>query len=659
MTDLGYLKLLSKQYPSIRAVSTAIINLEAVLELPRGTEHFISDIHGEYESFRHVLKNGSGIIKWKIEETFENQISTKEKKQLATLIYYPEEKLSALLPGIKEKELWYRTVLLRLIKLCRVMTSKYSPARVLHALKKDFGTLIVDLLQAQPRDRKREKYYQKIIGTIIEIDRADDFIIAICRLIQRFSVDQLHIIGDIFDRGPGAEIIMDTLVSYHSVDFQWGNHDILWMGAAAGAKPCIANVVRLALRYGNLNTLEGGYGINLLPLATFALETYHDDPCPSFIPISCETRTYNIKTIELLARMHKAITIIQFKLEGQLIDRRPDFGMNHRNLLNRIDYTRKIVDLEGSEYSLNDINFPTIDPENPCRLTKTEAEVIDLLQSSFLHSQKLQRHVGFLFSKGSIYLVHNSNLLYHGCIPMNSDGSFSTVEFLNRKYQTKALLDYLEQSTREGYFGQRGSDKKLQGEDIMWYLWSGSNSPLFGKKKMATFERHFIDANNTHREEKNSYYRFRDRLDTCNQILRKFGLNPKHSHIINGHVPVEVKKGESPIKAYGKLLVIDGGFARAYQKKTGIAGYTLISNPHGLLLASHEPFESTQKAIAEERDILSTTVILERSRRLLRIKDTDQGNMIREEINSLRSLLQAYREGKIAVKTEKFLPGST
>jgi len=649
ITDLYYLKLLSRQYPSIRAVSTGIISREAVLELPKGTEHFISDVHGEYESFRHVLKNGSGIIKWKIEETFGDQISSAEKKKLATLIYYPKEKLELLLRTIKDRNIWYRTTLLRLITIGRVITSKYSPSRIPLVLEEEFGTVIEDLLQAQPADRNRKEYFIRIIDTIIEIDRADDFIITICRLIQRFSVDRLHIIGDIFDRGPGSHIIMDTLLSYHSVDIQWGNHDILWMGAAAGSRACIANVLRVALRYGNLNTLEGGYGINLLPLATFALETYHDDLCLSFIPHPSGGETYNPKTIELMARMHKAITIIQFKLEGELIDNHPDLAMDDRNLLTRINYSRGTIDLDGTGYALNDTNFPTIDPNNPCRLSDEEEEVMDLLQASFSHSEKLQKHTRFLFARGSIYLVQNSNLLYHGCIPMNSDGSFKDAEFGGEKYHSKSLMDYLERSAREGYFGGRDTEEKSHGEDIMWYLWSGADSPLFGKKKMATFERHFIDDINTHREEKNPYYKYRDNESSCTRILREFGLNPKISHIINGHVPVEVKKGESPIKANGKLLVIDGGFSRAYQKKTGIAGYTLIYNPRGLLLASHEPFGSTLKAIAEERDIISTTVILERSSRRLRIKDTDQGRMIREELKSLQALLLAYREGRIAI----------
>jgi len=652
ITDLDYLRLLSRQYPSIRAVSTGIIGREAVLELPKGTEHFISDVHGEYESFRHVLKNGSGIIKWKIDETFGTRVPSAEKRQLATLIYYPKEKLDLLLRSIKGKKSWYRMTLLRLITICRVVTSKYSPSRIPHALDNEFGTLIEDLLQAQPDDRNRKKYYRKIIDTIIEIDRADDFIITICRLIQRFAVDRLHIIGDIFDRGPGSEIIMDTLLSYHSVDIQWGNHDILWMGAAAGSRACIANVLRVALRYGNLNTLESGYGINLLPLATFALEMYSHDPCPSFRPHSSDGETYNPKTLELMARMHKAITLIQFKLEGQLIDRRPNLRMKDRNILRRIDYLRGTINLDGADYPLNDTNFPTVNPKNPCRLTDGEKEVINLLQSSFSHSDKLQRHARFLFAAGSIYLVRNSNLLYHGCIPMKSDGSFKEVELQGKKYRGRSLMDYLEQTAREGYFGGRDTEEKSYGEDIMWYLWSGLHSPLFGKEKMATFERHFIDDSNTHREEKNPYYRFRDRESSCNRILREFGLNPKSSHIINGHVSVEVKKGESPIKANGKLLVIDGGFARAYQKKTGIAGYTLIYNPRGLLLASHEPFESTRQAIADEKDILSTTVILEKSTRRLKIKDTDQGQIIREEIKSLRRLLQAYREGRIAVNGE-------
>ncbi|AFS79783.1 fructose-1,6-bisphosphatase [Gottschalkia acidurici 9a] len=651
--EIRYLKLLAKQYPTIAEVCTEIINLQAILNLPKGTEHFLTDIHGEYESFNHVLKNASGVIKRKIKDSLGTSISEKDAKTLATLIYYPEQKLKIITEHEKNIDEWYRVTLYRLVEICRHVSSKYTRHKVRKALPKDFAYIIEELLHEHPDRMDKEKYYNEIVKTIIRIGRANEFIIAISNLIQRLVIDRLHIIGDIFDRGPGSDIVMDTLINYHSVDIQWGNHDILWMGAAAGSEACIATVLRICARYVNLDTIEDGYGINLLPLATFALDFYKDDECLAFKPKVGDNMNYSEKDLKLVSQMHKAISIIQFKLEGEIIKRRPHLGMEDRLLLNEIDYEKGTINLYGKMYKLNDNKFPTISPNNPYELTSEEKELMERLKSSFLNSERLQKHIRFLFTKGSMYLKYNSNLLYHGCIPLNEDGTFKKVKIgrTGREYSGKAYLDRLETLVREGYFQKDDPDVNLYGLDLTWYLWTGCDSPLFGKDKMTTFERYFVDDKETHNEKKNPYFRIEDNEDICNMIFKEFDLNPEVSHIINGHVPVKIKKGESPIKANGKLLVIDGGFSRAYQGTTGIAGYTLIYNSYGLLLASHEPFESTQKAIEEEQDILSTTVVLEREVERKRVGDTDIGEELRTQIKDLEMLLNVYRKG--IVKEQK------
>lgn len=647
--DLRYLNLLSKQYPTIAAACTEIINLQAILNLPKGTEHFLTDIHGEYEPFIHVLKNASGVIKRKINDIFGNSLRQKDIKSLATLIYYPEQKLELMLKDEQNIEDWYKITLYRLIEVCRFVSLKYTRSKVRKALPKDFAYIIEELLHEQPDRLDKEEYYNEIIKTIIKIGRANEFIVAISKLIQRLVVDRLHIVGDIFDRGPGADIVMDTLLDYHSVDVQWGNHDILWMGAAAGSEACIATVLRICARYANLDTIEDGYGINLLPLATFAIDFYKNDECVRFKPKIESDKNYSEKDIKLISQMHKAIAVIQFKLEGEIIKRRPYFNMDDRLLLDKINYEEGTIELDGKSYKLNDTHFPTINPKNPYELTEEERELMERLKSSFLNSEKLQKHISFLFAKGSMYLKYNSNLLYHGCVPLNEDGSFKKVKIgaSGRVYSGKALLDRFEILAREGYFYKSNPEAKLYGMDVIWYLWTGTDSPLFGKNKMTTFERYFIDDEDTHVEKKNPYFKYRDDEKVCNTIFEEFSLNPYTAHIINGHIPVRSKKGESPIKANGKLLVIDGGFSRAYQGQTGIAGYTLIYNSYGLLLASHEPFESTQKAIEEEKDILSTTVVLEQEVERKRVGDTDIGIELKQQIKDLEMLLEAYRKGLI------------
>ena len=647
--DLYYLRLLSKHYPTIQAASTEIINLNAILNLPKGTEHFLTDIHGEYEAFLHVLKNGSGSIKRKIDETFADTLLDREKQSLATLIYYPDQKLPLILKNVDNAEEWYRITLFRLIKLARVVSSKYTRSKVRKALPPDFAYIIEELLHEQESILNKHEYYQSIIDTIISIGRAREFIEAMSELIQRLAIDHLHIIGDIYDRGPGAHIIMDRLLAYHSLDFQWGNHDIVWMGAAAGSETCLANVIRICLRYANMETLENGYAISLLPLASLALDVYGSDPCAQFKPKLNNPEEYTENEIRLMAQMHKAITIIQLKLEGQLIRRRPYYHMNDRLLLDKIDYQQGVLNLNGQPYPLIDTHFPTIDPAQPYELTEAEKLVMEKLRLSFEHSEKLQQHVRFLYAKGSMYLVFNGNLLYHGCIPMNEDGTFRPFTFDDQELTAKAFMDRVERLVRQAYFANDPVQKQ-EGLDTTWYLWSGSQSPLFGKDKMATFERYFIADKATHMETKDYYYEFRDRPETALQILAEFGVDPDTGHIINGHVPVKVKKGESPIKADGKLLVIDGGFSKAYQKETGIAGYTLIFNSYGLLLASHLPFESTQQAVEGERDIDSKTEILERNYTRIRIRDTDIGLELQRQINDLQQLLWAYRAGLIKEK---------
>ncbi|MCP4424256.1 MAG: fructose-1,6-bisphosphatase [Chloroflexi bacterium] len=646
-SELKYLQLLAQQYPTIQAASTEIINLSAKLHLPKGTEHFISDVHGEYEAFFHVLKNSSGSIKRKIDEMFLNRLTERERRDLATLIYYPRRKLPLLLEQVEDKNEWYRLALFRLIKVCRAVSSKYSLSAVRAALPKNYANILEELLHKQESIDNRQAYYESIISTIVDIGQSSAFIVALAEVIQRLAIDRLHIIGDIYDRGPGAHIIMDELMEHPAVDIQWGNHDIVWMGAAAGSEACMANVIRISLRYGNMEILETGYGISLLPLASFALNVYQDDPCALFQPKKNEDEEFTDNEMQMMARMQKAIAIIQFKLEGQIIQRRPHYDMESRLLLDKIDREKGTIHLNSREYPLLDASFPTIDPNgDPYALTPEEAAVVQRLHASFINSSKLQQHVRFLFSKGSMYLVHNGNLLYHGCIAMNDDGSFMALKLRGKEYAGKVYMDRVERLARQGYFAH-DPERKRYGRDAIWYLWSGGRSPLFGKDKMATFERYFLAEKETHKEIKNPYYRLRDKKGTARKILEEFGLDPETAHIINGHVPVEVKRGESPIKAKGKLLVIDGGMSKAYQTKTGIAGYTLIYNSYGLLLASHEPFVSTQKAIEKGIDIHSKTEILEQNRTRIFVEDTDWGQDIKKRITELKALLDAYRVGLI------------
>ena len=644
--DLRYLKILSKQYPTVSAASTEIINLNAILNLPKGTEHFISDIHGEYESFTHVLKNASGVIRRKIDDLFGTTLMENEKKSLAALIYYPEEKLEIIKKNETDMNNWYRVTLYRLIEICRMVSSKYTRSKVRKALPKDFSYIIEELLNEQADVPNKEQYYNGIINTIISIDRADEFIAAISRVIQTLAVDRLHIVGDIYDRGPGAHIIMDALMKHHSIDVQWGNHDILWMGAAAGSKACIANAIRISTRYGSIDTIENGYGINLLPLATFAMEFYEGDPCTSFKPVSTPPGRSSERDIALLSKVHKAIAIIQFKLEGEIIKNHPEFDMDDRLVLNSIDYTNGTINLYGKTYKLNDTSFPTIDPQNPYALTSEEKDVMGKITASFLNSEKLQRHISFLYSKGSVYLKFNSNLLFHGCIPLKEDGSFMEVNLCGQKLSDRKLLDRFDCLARDGYFSCDPA-KKQYGKDMLWYIWTGPLSPLFGKNRMTTFERYFIDEKESHKEKANPYFKYRDDPSVCDAILKKFGLDPEKSHIINGHMPVKIKDGESPVKAGGKLIAIDGGFCKAYQPETGIAGYTLIYNSYGLLLSTHEPFKSTRKAIDEDADIITSTTILETLAVRKRVADTDIGAEIKLTISDLQYLLDAYRRGYI------------
>lgn len=650
MTEDNYkvIKQLAKQYPTIAAASTEIINLKSILNLPNGTEHFITDIHGEYEQFNHVIKNGSGAIRRKIDDEFGNTLRDKDKKSLATLIYYPEEKLAVVAHEEDNIDDWYKITLHRLVQITKRVASKYTRSKVRKALPKDFAYIIEELITEKAEVQDKEGYYNEIINTIIRIDRSREFIIAICNLIQRLVVDHLHIVGDIFDRGPGPNIIMDTLMHYHSVDVQWGNHDIEWMGAASGSTACICNVIRFAVKYGNLSTLEEGYGINLVPLATFAMETYKDTDCSLFeIKYNDE---YNTKDLELDMKMHKAITIIQLKLEGQLVMRRPEFNMQDRLLLDKIDFENGTVKINGKNYKMKDMDFPTIDPANPYQLTAEEEEVVDRLLHAFNHCEKLQKHVRFLFSKGGMYKIYNGNLLYHGCVPLNEDGSFSEVDIEGKKYKGRSLYDVLEKYARKAYYSVNDKAEKKLGQDIMWYIWCGPQSPVFGKDKMATFESYFLDDEKLKKETKNSYYRLYENEDVLNNILNEFGLDVEHSHIVNGHVPVEAKKGDSPIKCGGKLLVIDGGFSKAYQNKTGIAGYTLVANSHGMWIVAHEPFTSKEQAVINETDIVSDSLLVESYSRRHLVADTDIGKEIIESIYYLDMLLEAYKNGSMIEK---------
>ena len=644
---IRHLKTLSKQYANIEQVSEEIINLQAILNLPKGTELFLSDIHGEYGSFSHILNNGSGIIKNKIEDIFDKQITEHERRALATLIYYPEEKLVLIKKETKDINEWYSITLYRLIEVAREVSSKYTRSKVRKAMPKGFDYIIDELLHLQGCGPDKETYYKQIIKSIIELDRADEFIVAISNLIKRMAIDHLHVLGDIFDRGPNAKLVMDTLMKFHSLDIELGNHDVLWMGAACGNRACIANVIRICSRYDNINTLEEGYGINIRPLTTFALETYSDDDCKKFLPKVFDYNKY-IRSDEIsIAKLHKAISIIQIKLEGQLIMRHPEYEMDGRLFLDKINYKKGTVKIEGKTYELNDINFPTINPNDPYKLTKEEEEIISRLEESFKNSETLNKHIAFLYSKSSIYKCFNSNLLFHGCIPMDEDGEFTKVNVLGKTLAGKEYLDFIDKSIRKAYFEREQLDINEDINDLMWYLWCGPKSPLFGKEKAATFERYFVIDKETHKEKKNAYFTLSQKEEVCNKILKEFGLEGKNAHIINGHIPVKEKDGESPIRANGKLLVIDGGFAKSYRSQTGRAGYTLTYNSYGLILAANEPFDSKADAIREEIDIKYDIMVNEKETERKNVADTDIGKQLQEEIDDLKLLLQAYKEGKI------------
>ena len=647
-SQLKYLKLLSRKYSSVSEASAEIINLKAILNLPKGTEHFLSDIHGEYEPFVHVLKNASGVVKRKIEELFGNSMIESERRRLATIVYYPEQKLDLIEKEETQEEIedFYRITIYRLIELLRYASSKYTRSKVRKFLPEDFRYIIEELLHPDSSSPHKDEYYKSIVDNIIEIDRARVFIIEVSKAIQKLVIDRLHIVGDIYDRGPRPDIIMDTLINYHNVDIQWGNHDILWMGAAAGQKVCVANAIRISARYANLDIVEDIYGINILPLATFALEAYKEDPCTEFMPKISDDEASTTER-SLIAKMHKAISIIQFKLEAEIIKRRPEFEMDHRLLLDKVNYEEGTIELKGKTYKLKDNNFPTIDPKDPYKLTPREEMVIEKLATSFENSDKLQKHVEFLFSKGSIYLKTNGNLLVHGCVPLTEDGDFMSMKIDNKSYKGKELMDKMESYMRKGYFLDKKNSEKEYGKDMMWYLWTGKCSSLFGKDDMTTYERYFIAEKETHKENKNPYYTLREEDEVLKKIFDEFDLDFESGHIINGHVPVKSKNGESPAKAGGRILAIDGGFSRAYQGKTGIAGYTLIYNSQMMQLVSHEPFSSAEDAIINENDILSTSIIVERRAERMFVRDTYDGMKIQQEINDLKLLLLAYKKGLI------------
>ena len=647
--ELRYLNMLARQYPTVQAASTEIVNLQSILNLPKGTEHFISDVHGEHEAFLHILNSCSGVVHEKLDDLFSASISRAERAQLATLIYYPEEKLEELDEDGVTNDEWYRICMYRLVELCRDLATKYTRSKVRKALPQDYAYMIDELLHVRPTETDKREYYEKIVDTIIDIGQAPSFIIAICQVIKRLAVDHMHLVGDIFDRGPRADIIMDSLMDYHSVDIQWGNHDILWMGAASGSRTLVATVLANSLHYNNLEVIETGYGISLRPLSIFANEVYKDCDVSCFAVkfVGDDAKRISEKDKLLSARMHKAITIILFKLEGQKLIHRPEFGMSDRLLLDKIDYENKCITIGGVTYPMEDTDFPTVDPNDPYALSAEENAVIDQLTTAFQRSEKLQRHIRFLYSKGGLYKVYNGNLLFHGCIPMTGDGQLMHFSVGCDDLCGKAFLDYAETAARKAYYAKPGSPERQFGMDFLWFLWAGRNSPIFGRDRMTTFERRFIKDESAWTEPKNSYYTLYNDPDVCDMILREFGLTQPHCHIINGHVPVKSKKGESPIKGGGKLVVIDGGFCKAYQSTSGIAGYTLIYNSRCMRIVSHDPFSGRKNAIEEDNDIVSRTKIFEVMESRVKISQTDQGRQLQSQIDDLKALLQAYKVGAV------------
>lgn len=647
--DMRLLEILSQTFPNSSSASTEIINLEAIMNLPKGTEHFVADIHGEHEAFLHILRNASGNIKRKVKELFAESLTDREIRELCTLIYYPEKKLEM----IKEKNeedlsKYYSVSLYRLIQVCQSVSSKYTRSKVRKVLPRQFAYIIEELLHESPIDDDKEAYFQRIIETIIQTGQAQNFITVLCNVIQRLSIDQLHILGDIFDRGPGAHIIMDYLLTRENFDIQWGNHDALWMGAAAGCDPCIATVLRLSLRFGNMATLEEGYGINLLPLATFAMEYYAQDPCKEFIPHT--DKPLDEKNCRLIAQMHKAISIIQFKLEAQMRLQYPEWDMHNQGTLENIDFKKKVYLLNGKEYALKDTLFPTVDPSNPYKLLPEEEELVNKLHHSFRISEKLQKHIRCLLSHGCMYGIFNGNLLFHASIPLNEDGSLKEVALNCKKYKGRELLHHIGMYIRTAFQNDVPKAERQKARDYFWYLWCGPDSPLFDKNRMTTFERYFLEDSSLYHEEKGNYYKLREKPEICDSILDAFEVKGNNRHIINGHVPVHASQGENPIKADGRLMVIDGGFAKAYHKTTGIAGYTLVYHSRGFLLIQHEPFTSTREAIMNETDIKSSTQIEVMTGKRVRVRDTDKGIILQRQVQELRELLYAYQHGIIKEK---------
>ena len=647
--QLHYLRLLSKQYPTVQSAGTEIIRLQAILNLPKGTEHFMSDIHGEHEAFLHILNSGSGEVKEKLEELFGNAMTQRDRNDLATLIYYPQSKIALVADETENLEEWYRLTIHRLVDLCRYVSTKHTRSKVRSYMNPDYRQILDELIHLAEEGGSRKDQYENIINTIIQIGQAADVIEAISDVIKSLVVDQLHIVGDIFDRGPRADIVMDSLMKAHNVDIQWGNHDVLWLGAASGSRTLVATVLSNSIRYNNLDVIETGYGISLRPLSIFANEVYKDCDTEQFkVKLTgTDADQYTEKDKLLSARMYKAITIILFKLEGQKILRRPEFGMSDRLLLDKIDYENKTITIGDKTYPMLDVDFPTVDPANPYELTEEELHVITQLTDSFRHSEKLQKHTRYLYSKGGLYKVINQNLLFHGCIPMNNDGSLMTFTIGGKERSGKRFLDYAEKTARKAYYDKRGSEERQFGLDFLWWLWAGRNSPIFGRDRMTTFERRFIADKDTWTEPKNAYYTYYQDPAVCDLLLKEFGLDGEHCHIINGHVPVRVKKGESPIKGGGKLLVIDGGFSKAYQSTSGIAGYTLIYNSRHYRIVSHQPFAGKWNAVHKNDDIANESVIFEKMETRMRVSMTDEGAELQTRVDDLMLLLEAYRTGAV------------
>ena len=647
--ELRYLRMLAQQFPTVQAASTEIINLQAIENLPKGCEHFISDVHGEHEAFLHILNSCSGVIRQTLEDLFGNTVAHSDLDELATLIYYPEEKLEQILERVTDQDEWYRITLHRLVEVCRTMSAPYSRSKVRKSLPEGYSYIIDELLHTHNEQADKRDYFENIIAAIIGTGQGANFVAAVCEVIKRLAVDHMHLVGDIFDRGPRADIIMDSLLEFHSVDIQWGNHDILWMGAACGSRTLVATVLANSIHYNNLEVVETGYGISLRPLSVFANEVYRKCDVSRFaVKLTDDQNHFSEKDKLLSARMHKAITVILFKLEGQKLLRHPEYGMEDRLLLDKIDYENRCITIGEKTYPLADTDFPTVDPKDPYALTQEESDVIDQLTFSFMHSEKLQRHARFLYSKGSLYKIYNGNLLFHGCIPMNADGTLMHFKLGGEERFGKAFLDYADKAARQAYYFKLGSEERMLGCDFLWFLWAGRNSPIFGRDRMTTFERRLIDDKSAWEEPKNAYYLLYQDPAVCEMLLGEFGLEGPHCHIINGHVPVKTKKGESPVKGGGKLIVIDGGFCKAYQPTSGIAGYTLIYDSYSYRIVAHQPFAGREKAIRENWDITSTTETFERMEVRQKILETDLGVSLERQIQELRGLLEAFRDGAVA-----------